>query len=194
MNKTARIAITRLISFIFPVNNLSSTKASIPKTIPSAMLYVNGIIMIVTKAGIDSVKSSKFIFTIGDIIKNPTNTKAATAAAAGTSVNIGAKIPARRTMVAVESDVEPVLPPSATPDALSTYVVTVLVPSIEPTVVPTESANSACLALGTFPFLSSMPALEETPTNVPTVSNISTNKKVNRIINMSNENILSNSN
>ena len=66
------------------------------------------------------------------------------------------------------------------PDALSTNVLTVLVPNIAPTVVPIASAINACLARGTFP-LTNIPALLDTPTNVPMVSNISINNNVNTV-------------
>jgi len=164
-----------------------------PKTIPSAMLYVSGIMMMVIKAGMASVYSLKLIFRMGDSIKNPTSTRAGAVAAAGTIVKKGARNRASKKNAAVVSEVRPVFPPSATPEALSTYVVTVLVPNTAPTVVPMESAKSACFTRGTFPSSSSIPALEETPTSVPTVSNISTNRKVNNTISISKEKIFENS-
>ena len=66
--------------------------------------------------------------------------------------------------------------------------------TIAPKNVPIESAKSACFTLGTLPSLSNIPALEETPTSVPTVSNISTKRKVKRTINISKEKIFANSN
>ena len=50
------------------------------------------------------------------------------------------------------------------------------------------------MALGTLPSEVRMPALVETPIRVPTVSNISTNRKVIRTISMSREKIRANSN
>ena len=72
--------------------------------------------------------------------------------------------------------VRPVLPPSVTPDALSTNVVVVVVPKTAPTVVATASARRAPLICGSFPFSSNISALDDTPINVPIVSNISTNR------------------
>ena len=94
---------------------------------------------------------------------------------------IGVKISATKNKIPAVKDVKPVLPPSATPEALSTNVVTVEVPNIAPAVVPTASANNAPLILGSLPSLSKNPALEETPINVPNVSNKSTNKNANTI-------------
>ena len=81
--------------------------------------------------------------------------------------------------MAATREVSPVRPPSATPEALSTKVVTVEVPHIAPTVVPTASERRAPLIFGSLPSLSSMSALEATPINVPSVSNISTNRNAN---------------
>ena len=75
--------------------------------------------------------------------------------------------------------VSPVRPPSATPEALSTKVVVVEVPRTAPAAVPTASAMRAPLIFGSFPFSSSMSALEATPIRVPSVSNISTNRNAN---------------
>ena len=79
--------------------------------------------------------------------------------------------------MAVVAEVSPVLPPSDTPDALSTNVVVVVVPRTAPTVVATASAISAPLIFGRCPSSSNIPALVDTPINVPIVSNISTNQK-----------------
>ena len=81
--------------------------------------------------------------------------------------------------MAATREVSPVRPPSATPEALSTKVVTVEVPHIAPTVVPTASERRAPLMFGSLPSLSSISALEATPINVPSVSNISTNRNAN---------------
>ena len=68
------------------------------------------------------------------------------------------------------------------------------VPRHAPAVVAIASANRACFAFGTRPRSSSMFALAVTPIRVPTVSNISTNRKVKRIIAISRENTLEKSN
>ena len=91
--------------------------------------------------------------------------------------------------IAVVTDVRPVLPPSDTPDALSTKVVVVDVPRTAPAVVAIASARSAPLIRGSFPSLSSISALEETPTSVPIVSKRSTNKNANKITMKSSEKI-----
>ena len=111
---------TGVRSLCLPERSLSRMYDNIPKTIPSAILYVNGIIMIVMKEGIASLKSSKLMFKIGDIIKKPTNTKAGVVAAAGTIRKIGAKNSAKKNIPATVNEVNPVRPPSDTPDALST--------------------------------------------------------------------------
>ena len=74
----------------------------------------------VKKAGIASVKSSKFIFFIGDNINKPTINNAGAVAAAGIIIKIGEKNNAKKNITAVAIAVKPVLPPSATPAALST--------------------------------------------------------------------------
>ena len=104
----------------FPVNNFNKTYDNIPKTIPSAILYVSGIIIIVKNAGIDSVKSSKSIFIIGEIMNNPTIINAGAVAAAGIIIKTGAKNKAKANIPATVNAVIPVFPPSATPAALST--------------------------------------------------------------------------
>ena len=76
----------------------------------------------------------------------------------------------------VTTDARPVLPPSATPAELSTNVVVVDVPKIAPTDVAIASERSAGLIRSSFPSSSSISALFATPTSVPSVSNISTNK------------------
>src|SRR5690625_4602241 len=145
----------------------------------------------VKKAGIASVKSSKSILVIGLIIKRPTITKAGAVAADGIKVNSGAKNKANINIPAVERAVNPVLPPSATPDADSTKVVTVEVPKQAPATVPTASAIKAFPTLGSLPSSSNISAFDATPAKVPTVSNISTNRKVNTATNISQENISS---
>ena len=94
---------------------------------------------------------------------------------------IGERNRARPKRIAVVTAVRPVRPPSETPEALSTKVVVVEVPRTAPAQVATASAISAPLMRGSFPFLSSMFALEDTPIRVPMVSNISTNRNANMI-------------
>ena len=81
-----------------------------------------------------------------------------------------------RKSTAVTTAVKPVLPPTATPAEDSTNVVVVEVPRIAPAEVAMESASSAGLILANLPSLSSMSALVQTPTSVPRVSKISTNR------------------
>lgn len=130
-------------SFDFPQKTLINAKLNIPKTIPSAILYVKGINTMVRNAGKPSLMSLKLILATDEIINKPTIIKAGEVAAAGTIRNNGAKNSAKMKNNAVLTEVSPVRPPDATPDALSTYAVTVLVPSIEPTVVPRASENRA---------------------------------------------------
>lgn len=117
--RAANTYITGLNSFVLPVNSFNSTYDNNPKTIPSAILKVSGIIITAKKTGIDSVKSSKFTFKIGLIINDPTKINAGAVAAAGTIKNRGAKNKAKKNIAAVVNEVKPVLPPSDTPEALS---------------------------------------------------------------------------
>ena len=73
--------------------------------------------------------------------------------------------------------VSPVRPPSAIPDADSTKVVIVEVPIRAPTIVPTASERRAPRMPGRRPFSSRSSALAAQPIRVPSVSNISTNRK-----------------
>ena len=86
---------------------------------------------------------------------------------------------------AVDREVNPVRPPSATPLADSTKVVMVDVPKRAPQTVPMASDKRALLTPGRFPSLSIKSALVATPVRVPTVSKISTKRKVNMTENMS---------
>ena len=107
-------------SLNLPEHTLINAKLNIPKTIPSAILYVKGINTIVRKAGRPSLISLKLIFATDDIINNPTMIRAGEVAAAGTIRNNGAKNRAKTNIIAVLTAVNPVRPPEATPDALST--------------------------------------------------------------------------
>ena len=186
--------VTAETSFVFPLKSFRATYDTIPNAIPSEILNMKGIIMIVKKAGMASVKSSRSISLIGDIMKSPTIINAEAVAAPGINTKNGDRNKARPNITAVDKAVKPVRPPAATPDALSTYVVTVDVPNIAPTVVPIASAKSACFAFGIFPSSPIRPAFVETPTNVPMVSNMSTKRKVKSTTNISNVNTLCHSN
>ena len=107
-------------SFDFPQKTLINAKLNIPKTIPSAILYVKGINTIVRNAGKPSLISLKLTFATDDIMNKPTMIRAGDVAAAGTIRNNGAKNRAKINIKAVLTEVSPVLPPEATPEALST--------------------------------------------------------------------------
>ena len=107
-------------SFDFPQKTLINAKLNIPKTIPSAILYVKGINTMVRNAGKPSLMSLKLILATDEIINNPTIIKAGEVATAGTIRNNGAKNSAKMKNNAVLTEVSPVRPPDATPDALST--------------------------------------------------------------------------
>lgn len=112
-------------------------------------------------------------------MRNPTTTSAGAVANPGIAMNIGDKKSEIMNSTATVTAVSPVRPPSDTPAALSTKVVVVLVPNIAPIDVATASASNAPLIFGSFPFSSSMFAFVETPTNVPSVSNMSTKRNEN---------------
>ena len=114
-----------------------------------------------------------------DTIKKPTKISAGAVANPGIAVKIGAKKMATRNNRPVTMDARPVLAPAPTPAELSTNVVVVEVPSTAPAEVAMASASSACLIFGSFSSLSSMSALVATPTSVPMVSNMSTNRNAN---------------
>jgi hypothetical protein len=137
------------------------------------------------KAGIDSEKSSKGMFFTCSIISNPTIIKAGAVAADGIERKRGEKNIDTRKQPETTNAVIPERPPWATPAALSTYVVVVDVPRTAPIVVAIQSAVKACFILGLFPFSSVIFALVQTPTRVPTVSNISIKKKVKTTTSMS---------
>ena len=138
--------------------------------------------MMVKKAGIASVMSSHSIFVTGVIMNTPTRIKAGAVAALGIDPKSGSRKRERRKRMATTKAVKPVRPPSTTPAEDSTNVVTVEVPNTAPTVVPTESAKRASLTLGIVPSGLIMSALVAHPIRVPTVSNISTKRKVNMMI------------
>ena len=95
---------------------------------------------------------------------------------------------------ATTNAVSPERPPCATPDALSTYVVVVEVPKHAPTVVAIASAINASFKRSILPFSSTKLAFVQTPIKVPTVSNISINRKVNTTTAISSVKIFSHSN
>ncbi|MPM24000.1 hypothetical protein SDC9_70477 [bioreactor metagenome] len=135
--------------------------------------------MMVRKAGIASVISFHSISLTGLIIITPTMIKAGAVAALGIEPNSGSRNSERANRMATTRAVRPVRPPSTTPEEDSTKVVTVEVPSTAPTVVPTASANRASLQLGIEPSFWTISAFVAQPIKVPTVSNISTKRKVN---------------
>ena len=147
--------------------------------IPSEMLYRNGIAMIAINAGIASVMSLKSILVTDVSIRNPTMIRAGAVAKDGIARKIEDNSSDNPKRMAATREVSPVRPPSATPEALSTKVVTVEEQHLAPTVVPTASERRAPLMFGSLPSLSSISALEATPINVPSVSNISTNRNAN---------------
>ena len=151
-----------------------------PKEIPSAMLYVKGMAKIAIYAGIASTGSVKLIPDTELNIRKPTMTNAGAVAKAGIAIKIGDKNRAIMKRTAIVIAVRPVLPPSDTPDALSTYDVVVDTPKHAPAVVATASAIKAPLIRGNFPSESSIFAFDETPTNVPNVSKISTKRNANK--------------
>ena len=118
--KAERIYMTAESSLYLPVQTLAATKESMPSTIPSEMLAVKGIISIVTKQGIDSVKSTKSICTMERSIITPTRNRALVVAAAGIMRNTGEKKSAARKSAAAVNEVSPVRPPSKIPVVLST--------------------------------------------------------------------------
>ena len=185
MRRTAITTIVTLISFPFLVKSFNKIQLNAPYIIPLAIEYVVTINRIVKNAGTASVVSSKSMSLTGEIMNNPTKIRAGEVAAAGIEINRGAKKRERRNNTATVKLVNPVLPPSLTPAEDSTYVVTVEVPSIAPNVVPIASANNASLHFGIEPSAFRMSALVAHPINVPTVSNISTKRKVNTMITMS---------
>ena len=159
-------------------SRLITTYESIPIVRPSPIEYVSGIATTVINAGRPSVTLCISILCSEDIIKNPTYIKAGAVAQAGIAINIGEKNIASRKRTPVVIAVYPVLPPARTPVDDSTYVVTVETPSKAPIVVAIESERRALPTFGTLPSSSSILALEQTPTSVPTVSKKSTNSSV----------------
>ena len=110
--------ITTETSLYRPVSALISTKESIPSTIPSETLAVNGIITMVTKQGTISVMSSKLIWVMERIIKTPTSTNALVVAADGIIRNRGEKKRDAKKSRATVNAVRPVRPPAAMPVVL----------------------------------------------------------------------------
>ena len=117
---TARIYISGVIFLYFPHTRLITTYEITPTAIPSEMLYMSGIQIRHSYAGILSVKSLKSISTTALIMRKPTNISAGAVANPGIVVNTGANTIATRKRRPVTTEESPVLPPSATPDELST--------------------------------------------------------------------------
>ena len=107
----ARIYIAGVIFLKCPHTIFISTYVIIPRRIPLEMEYVSGIIMMHTKAGIDSEKSPKGIFLIGSSISRPTMTSAGAVAAAGMERNRGEKNSAITKQQATAKAVSPERPP-----------------------------------------------------------------------------------
>ena len=149
---------------------------------PVAMLYENGIVMIVINAGMPSERSVNSICAAALIIIKPTMIRAGADAAEGTSKKRGLKKSAIKKMRAVVTDVRPVRPPSATPAVLSTKLVIVDVPSAAPTTVPIASESSASFTFLMSPFLSFKLLCSAMPMSVPIVSKISTKRKVKNTV------------
>lgn len=120
MKSTARIYITGVIFLKLPQIMFMSTYEIIPRRIPFEIEYESGIMMIHTKAGIDSEKLSNGIFTIGSIISRPTMISAGAVAADGIERNNGEKKSAITKQHPTANAVRPERPPCATPAALST--------------------------------------------------------------------------
>ena len=156
-----------------------------PNTIPSEMLYDNGMNRMQMKAGMASEQLLKSIFNTEPIIMRPTNTNTGVVAAAGIARNNGAKNSANRKQAPVTKAVSPLRPPSFTPAALSTYTATVLVPMAAPAAVEIESTINTSFSLGILPSAFIMPARLVTPITVPIQSNKSTKSRVNTMITMS---------
>ena len=110
-------------------------------------------------------------------MKNPTISNAGAVANDGIAVKIGAKNIEIRKNIPATIAVNPVRPPAATPAEDSTNVVTVEVPNTAPAVVAIASANNAGLIPGRRLLSSNILAFVLTPIKVPSVSNISTNRK-----------------
>lgn len=108
------------------------------------MLYISGMAIRQRYAGIASVRSSKSIFTIADIIRNPTKISAGAVANPGIALKIGANKMEIRNKNPVTTEESPVLAPAPTPAELSTNVVVVEVPRTAPAEVAIASASKAC--------------------------------------------------
>ena len=137
------------------------------------MEYASGISIIVKNAGIAILISEKSISLTLDIISTPTYISAPAAADEGMNANTGRTNIDNKNNADVVSAVSPVLPPAATPVPDSTKVVTVEVPSIAPAQVAIESESIILLKFMGLPFASRRLALEQQPSTVPIVSNIS---------------------
>ena len=149
---------------------------------PSAIEKLNGIIMVVSMAGMYSVRSVQSRSVNAFIIVVPTNNKAAFVAKDGMLCARGANSKQRIKSPEVTTDVRPVLPPAATPAVLSMKLVVDDVPNRAPVMVAVESANNACFSLGSLPFELSKFDWVPIPINVPAVSKISIVSNVKIIV------------
>src|SRR5699024_12047085 len=106
-----------------------------PIAIPVAILYVNGIAIIVKNAGTAYSNSCQSMFLSDVDISTPTIIKAGAVTSTVMTCNNGENSRASRKNAAVTTEANPVRPPTPTPDDDSTYDVVVDVPTIEPTTV-----------------------------------------------------------
>lgn len=147
--------------------------------IPFGILEVQTMTTIVRKAGIPSVKSvAKSMRVTGGIMSTPTMMSAEAVAAEGMEAKSGERNSERMNNTAVTTAVRPVRPPAMMLAEDSTKEVMVEEPRIEPTVVPTASLSSAWLQFGMVPSSLMMPDDSAQPMSVPTVLNMSSNRKV----------------
>ena len=152
-----------------------------PIAIPVAILYVNGIDMIVRNAGTAISNRFHSILFNDETISTPTIINAGAVTAEVITDNTGEKNSASKNRIPVTTAANPVLAPAATPALDSIYEVVVDVPKIAPVTVAKESANKAFPARGNLlSFIN--PAWFATATNVPAVSKKSTNKNVSTTI------------
>src|SRR5690625_4611285 len=143
-----------------------------PTAMPVAILDVNGMAIIVIKAG--NASSNDFQSTLAKpcIMKDPTimSTGEVIAGIPATVLIMGVKKIDKAKSAETTSVVSPVRPPAATPETDSIYAVDGLVPNTDPTAVAIESARKAGLERSSFPSFINPPC-SATPIIVPVVSN-----------------------
>src|SRR5699024_6894787 len=114
-----------------------------PIAIPVAILYVNGIAIIVKNAGTAISNLSQSICFKAVDINTPTIINAGAVTSTVMICSNGENNNANKKNPAVTTDANPVLPPTPTPEVDSTNEVVVDVPTTDPTTVAAESANKA---------------------------------------------------